>query len=181
MELTGRSIRAPRRLGAALGVAVLASLMAPPADAEGVRTHPGAAVYKASGCMNCHKWHGMGGSGYGGTPINFRETFLDRDEIIEVIACGRPGTAMPMHHRNAYGRYDCYGGLTLEDLEGATPGRSAIRLSSRQMKNLAEFIVDHFKGRSNDIVESDCRIFFGDSRICKNLDAAAQSGGGAGH
>ena len=181
MNLTGPGIRARRRLGVALGVAVLAGLMASTADAQGVRAHPGAAVYKASGCMSCHKWHGMGGSGYGGTPINFREIFLDRDEIIEVIACGRPGTAMPMHHRKAYGSYECYGGLTLEDLEDVTPGRAAIGLSGRQLKNLAEFIVDHFKGRTNDITESDCRIFFGDSRICRNLDAAAGSGGGAGH
>ena len=174
--------RARRRLPAlaALISAVLAGWSAAPAAAQPETRHPGVSVYKSAGCMACHKWHGMGGSGYGGTPINFRETFLERDQLIEVIACGRPGTAMPSFHKQAYRGYDCYDGMTPEDLEELLPGRARTSLSRRQLKNLADFIIEHFKGRSNEVKESDCRIFFGESRMCKNLKMAV-GGGGSGH
>jgi hypothetical protein len=165
---------------AALISAVLAGSAAAPSVAQPDRPHPGVSVYKSAGCMSCHKWHGMGGSGYGGTPINFRETFLERDQLIEVIACGRPGTGMPSYHKQAYRGYDCYDGLTPEDLEEMLPGRARAKLSKRQLRNLADFIIEHFKGQPNEIKESDCRIFFGDSRMCKNLKMAVSAGGGGG-
>jgi hypothetical protein len=160
-------------------LAVLFLLCAPVHDAaaQQVRKHPGASVYKSAGCITCHKWHGMGGPGYGGTPINFRETILDKQQLMEVVACGRPGTGMPSHHKSAYKGYDCYG-LTKEDLGEDLPGRSRYTLSMRQINNVSDFIVEHFKGRTNDLVRSDCTIFFGDSRMCRNLDMAGGAGGG---
>ncbi len=144
--------------------------------------HPGASVYKKSGCIVCHKWHGMGGPGYGGTPINFRENFLTKKQLIEVIACGRPATGMPYHRKEAYEAYECYEGLTKEDL-GADdmPGKSRNLLSARQISNVASFIIDHFEGRDNALLQSDCAIFFGKSRMCRDLESAGGGGGGGGH
>ena len=142
---------------------------------------PGASVYKQGGCIVCHKWHGMGGPGYGGTPINFRETILDRDQLIEVISCGRPGTGMMYHLRGAYVDHDCYDGMTLEELGEYAPGAARQLLSYRQVKQVAEFIVEHFKGRSNEVEKADCELFFGESRMCTQLKLDAGGGGGGGH
>ena len=43
-------------------------------------------------CAGCHKWHGGGGGGYGGAALSLRNTHLSRDQIIETVGCGRPGT-----------------------------------------------------------------------------------------
>ena len=181
MEAAGHGQSRMPLLAALISV-VLAGAWAAHATAEPGKAHPGIVLYKTVGCMSCHKWHGMGGSGYGGTAINFRETFLDRGQLIEVVSCGRPGTAMPAYHKEAYRGYDCYDGLTPEDLEELMPGRPPLTLSRRQIKHLADFIIEHFKGRSNEVVKSDCRIFFGDSRMCKNLKLSVGRGsGGSGH
>ena len=167
---------------AALPAFAALALFAAGAGAQVTASHPGVAVYKNNGCLACHKWHGMGGSGYGGTPVNFREIWIDRDQIVEVVACGRPGTAMPFHHRDAYEGYDCYEGTRLEDfLPEDRPGRSRMIMNTRQVRQVAEFILEHFKGRPNEPAPEDCELFFGKSRMCRNLERAAQAGGGGGH
>jgi hypothetical protein len=40
---------------------------------------------------------------------NLRETTLDRQNLIMVIKCGRPGTGMPAFDRFAYNDGRCYG------------------------------------------------------------------------
>lgn len=170
--------RARRRLPVL--ATLISVVLAAPAVAQPETPHHGVRLYKTVGCMACHKWHGMGGSGYGGTPINMRETFLDRDQLIEVIACGRPGTAMPAYHKRAYRGYDCYDGLTEAGLADSMPGRPMVPLTHRQIVYLAEFILEHFKGRSNEVEEADCRIFFGDSKMCKYLDIAVGAADGSG-
>lgn len=166
----------------ALAVTLLGFAITAPSFAQGTRAHPGAPIYKQAGCITCHKWHGMGGPGYGGTPINFRENFLTREQLIEVIACGRPGTGMPYHIPEAYGSYDCYEGMTLEEMEASDrPGKSRSVLRYRQVKQVAEFIIDHFEGRDDTLRTEDCEIFFGKSRMCKNLKMDTGGGGGGGH
>lgn len=161
---------------AVVALAVLA--LNAPAFAQDAPTHPGAPIYKQAGCITCHKWHGMGGPGYGGTPINFRQNFLTRDQLIEVIACGRPGTGMPYHIPEAYNSYDCYEGMVLDDFEPEDqPGKSRNVLRYRQVKQVAEFIIDHFEGRDDTLLPSDCEIFFGKSRMCKNLKMDTGGGG----
>jgi mono/diheme cytochrome c family protein len=51
---------------------------------------------------DCQFCHGIDGDGRGdaGRP-NLHETRLDREQLIEVIACGRPGTEMPHFPRLA--------------------------------------------------------------------------------
>lgn len=174
-----------RRIASALARAVILAggfaVLCGAALAQVTASHPGVSVYKTAGCITCHKWHGMGGTGYGGTPVNFREIWLDRDQIMEVVACGRPGTAMPYHHRAAYKNYDCYEGTRLDEfLPEDRPGRSRAILNTRQVRHVSEFILEHFKGRPNEPVAADCELFFGTSRMCRNLDRAMNAGGGGG-
>ena len=69
----------------------------------------GKRVYRKANCVGCHKWHGGGGGGYGGAALSLRATPLDADGIREVVRCGRPGTRMPYHDRDAYKGDGCYG------------------------------------------------------------------------
>jgi cytochrome c551/c552 len=166
----------------AVAIALAIFAWSGPVFAQGTSSHPGAPIYKQAGCITCHKWHGMGGPGYGGTPINFRENFLTRDQLIEVIACGRPGTGMPYHIPQAYKDYECYEGMVLDDFEEEDrPGASRNVLSFRQVKSVAEFIIDHFEGRDDTLMKSDCQIFFGESRMCRKLKVETRGGGGGGH
>ena len=56
----------------------------------------GQRIYEKANCVGCHKWHGGGGGSYGGAALSLRDTQLNRDQIIEVIHCGRPGKACPV-------------------------------------------------------------------------------------
>jgi len=172
-------VRIARSVAAIAGL-VLAVAMAAPASAQDKVKHPGVSIYKSSGCLACHKWHGMGGPGYGGTPINFRESQLTKEQMIEVIACGRPGTTMPFHAKDAYDSLSCYGDMKQEDLGEDMPGKAQRLLSLRQIESLADFIATNYQGRDNQLDLGDCRLFFGTSKMCTNMEAAAAAGGGGG-
>ena len=82
-------------LAAAAALAVMLTTLssalaqsAAPADP----TDAGKAVFKRANCFGCHKWHGNGGGGYGGDALSLRKTELTREQIIETVTCGRPGT-----------------------------------------------------------------------------------------
>jgi pimeloyl-ACP methyl ester carboxylesterase len=56
---------------------------------------------------DCQFCHGMNGDGRGdprspGRAANLHETRLNREQLIEVIACGRPGTEMPHFDKYAW-------------------------------------------------------------------------------
>ena len=80
-------------------------------------------------CAGCHKWHGGGGGGYGGAALSLRNTHLGRDQIVETVGCGRPGTGMPYHLRDAYDSNKCYG-LTKADIEKMMPPAAASFLAT---------------------------------------------------
>src|SRR5215469_9428400 len=71
-------------------------------------TDAGKAVFKRANCFGCHKWHGNGGGGYGGDALSLRKTELSREQIIETVSCGRPGTGMPFFARGAYDTVKCF-------------------------------------------------------------------------
>jgi hypothetical protein len=177
VRTSGNSVRAAV-VGSLAGLVVAGWAAA--AMAQPRAMPPGASVYKRAGCIVCHKWHGMGGPGYGGTPINFRATILNEKQLIEVIACGRPGTGMLRFLRGAYKDFDCYDGMTLEELGDMAPGPARQQLNYRQVKQVADFILNHFKGRSNELKKADCTLFFGKSKMCTQLKITA-GGGGGGH
>jgi hypothetical protein len=94
-------------------------------------------------CTYCHGWAGDG-SGEpqsSGGAANLRETRLTREQLIEVISCGRPGQAMPRFDDQAYAEKRCYGGISEaalgQDLPPLPPGAV---LQRREIEALVDFL-----------------------------------------
>src|SRR5258705_820283 len=83
-------------------------------------TDAGKAVFKRANCFGCHKWHGNGGSGYGGGALSLRKNEPAREKITENIACRRAGTGLPVFTPGAYATGNCYG-LNRHDDVGQMP------------------------------------------------------------
>ena len=101
---------------------------------------------------DCQFCHGINGDGRGdprspGRAANLRETYLNRDQLIEVIACGRPGTEMPHFDKYAYDDTNCYG------LKGKDLGSDAARdphstsLTRREIEAVVDYIQVKFVGK----------------------------------
>lgn len=98
---------------------------------------------------DCQFCHGINGDGLGdprspGRAANLHETHLCRGQLIEVIACGRPGTEMPHFDKWAYEDTDCYG------LKGKNLGNDAPRdphstsLTRREIEAVADYVLAKF-------------------------------------
>ena len=101
---------------------------------------------------DCQFCHGIDGDGRGdprspGRAANLHETHLNRDQLVEVIACGRPGTEMPHFDKWAYEDTDCYG------LKGKNLGNDAPRdphstsLTKREIEAVTDYILAKFVGK----------------------------------
>ena len=120
--------------------------------------------------MGCHKWHGGGGGGYGGLALSLRDTQLDRDNLLLVIRCGRPGTRMPYHVRQAYkgDNRDCYE-TTGAELEDAIPPRARYFLREREIEAVVDYVQSDIQGRGVPGYD-DCVAFWGaDATRCKRM------------
>lgn len=126
----------------------------------------GKLVYEEANCIGCHKWHGQGGGGYGGAALSLRETTLTRDQLIEVIVCGRMATGMPYHLRAAWKpAHPCYG-MTAEALGGDLPPPAAEFLRDYQVEAVADYVLEHLQGRGAPTKE-ECVAFWGErAREC---------------
>ena len=72
-----------------------------------------------------------------GRAANLHETILTRDQMIEVIACGRPGTEMQHFDKYAYEDTDCYGP---QGQGTRRPTRRAIRIRRRLTRREIEAV-----------------------------------------
>ena len=156
--------------------ALAAALAAGAAWAKGgsspvhTRADEGKRVYQRANCVGCHKWHGDGGGGYGGNALSLRATQLTREQIIEVVNCGRPGTGMPYHQRGAYDGDGCYG-MTREALAKDAPVEGAAFLRPSEVEAVADYVLAAIKGRGEPSY-ADCAAFFGDgARVCNSYKA----------
>lgn len=154
-------------LGAIVGTpfhkAASAQALAPPGDAAA-----GKRVYQKANCIGCHKWHGAGGGGYGGDALSLRATKLDRDQIAETIACGRPGTGMPYFQRGAYdGNEHPCNGLSRQDLGKDMPVEAPSGfLRPGEIAAVIDYVTADIKGKGEPTY-SDCTAFFGEgARVC---------------
>ena len=94
-------------------------------------------------CQACHGWAGDGRKMDTQMPdgANLRETKLDRQDLVMVIKCGRPGTGMPAFDRFAYSDGRCYG-LKQADLRasGQRMPDPPSTLQVREVEAIADFL-----------------------------------------
>ena len=70
-----------------------------------------------------------------------------REQLIEVIACGRPGTEMPHFDKYAYEDADCYG-LKGKDLGSEAPRYPhSTPLTRREIEAVVDYIIMAFVGK----------------------------------
>ncbi len=153
---------------AAGAAALVAVLIAKTAQAAENSPEAGRAIFKRANCVGCHKWHGDGGGGYGGAALSLRKTELDKQQIMETVRCGRPGTGMPYFSRDSYppdGPPQCYN-LTSEDLESMHVAQANVFLRPEEIAAVAEYVISSIKGKGEPNL-ADCIAFFGEeSKAC---------------
>jgi Spy/CpxP family protein refolding chaperone len=153
----------PRALIPAIiaSAAIIAAGVATAAAAQDVAD--GERIWKTkAGCPQCHGWAGDGfPSGFHseGNAPSLRGTQLNRDQIREVIQCGRPGTPMPHFDRFAYTDKRCYG-MTAEDLGDLEAVRAPTTLQSYEIDAVAEYVATKIKG-AGPVTRAECIEFFG--------------------
>jgi mono/diheme cytochrome c family protein len=103
---------------------------------------------------DCQFCHGPDGDGHGdprspGKAANLHETILNRDQLVEVIACGRPGTEMPHFNKYAYDDEDdrCYGMLKADVGKDIPPDPHSTPLTKHEIDAVADYILANYKGK----------------------------------
>ena len=118
-------------------------------------------------CTFCHGWAADGaGEPQANSGANLRQTRLNRDQIVEVILCGRPGTPMPHFDEDAYTDKRCYG-MTEAELGRQVPALPpGATLQKREAAAIADYLLAKVIGRG-PITREECEEMFGaDARRC---------------
>jgi mono/diheme cytochrome c family protein len=119
-------------------------------------------------CSYCHGWaaDGAGEPQSNGGAASLRQSHLNRDQLIEVIMCGRPATPMPHFDEAAYTDKRCYG-MSEADLGGQTPALPpGATLQKREVEAIADYLLAKVIGRG-PITREECEEMFGDgARRC---------------
>ena len=138
-----------------------------PAPSQRTLTH-GKEVYRSANCTGCHKWHGAGGGGYGGLALSLRATTLDRQSIVDVVRCGRPGTHMPYHETKAWDEGRCYGGAKRTDMDPTVFPSFGISMTEREIQSVADYVIAVLRGKGEP-TRDECMAFWGadSERVCK--------------
>jgi hypothetical protein len=91
---------------------------------------------------------------------------LNRDQLVEVISCGRPGTPMPHYDELAYTDKRCYG-VTETELGPQAPSLPpSTTLQKREMEAIADYLVAKVIGRG-PVTREECEEMFGkEARSC---------------
>jgi len=81
-----------------------------PAEPTPEQVLAGKRIWVDAACFNCHGTNGQGGSSkdFPHGP-SLRMSALDNETMLEIIACGIPGTAMPGWAKGAYTERPCFG------------------------------------------------------------------------
>ena len=158
----------PRRFAAIAfaGLIALGAGAIPVGSAAGQDFNPrmvnlGKNIYASKAtCSFCHGWSGLGdGAPRAALPgLSLRETELTREDLIEVVQCGRPGTRMPHHDGFAYRDDRCYGS-TGRELGRDTPDRADTVIQKREIAAVVEYLLARVVGRGPITVE-ECEEYF---------------------
>jgi mono/diheme cytochrome c family protein len=148
----------------ALPLVMLALAAAAPAGSP-----PGRVVYEKANCVGCHKWHGGGGGGYGGAALSLRTSALDRAALLEVVRCGRPGTGMPYHDRQAYKAAPCYGGMDVAGMGADAPRTPVGYLRPEEIEAVVDYVATAIQGKGEP-TKADCVAYWGPTaRECQAM------------
>lgn len=152
------------RFQTAIGIAaaaMLALLWLTPAQAQ-ESVQRGRVIWgQKAGCIFCHGWSGDGhGDEHAdGAAANIRETILTRDQIQEVIKCGRPGSSMPRFDKFAYTDRRCFG-MTAEELGKDVPSEPPAPLQIFEVDAIADYVAAKLKD-AGPVTKEECLEFFG--------------------
>ncbi len=137
-----RSELRPARAGVLLALVSGSVAWAQAADPSDI-AEGGRLFRQKANCQACHGWAGDGRKMDAQMPdgANLRETTLDRQNLIMIIKCGRPGTGMPAFDRFAYSDGRCYG-LKQADLRasGQRMPDPPATLQVREVEAIADFL-----------------------------------------
>ncbi len=101
---------------------------------------------------DCQFCHGVNGDGHGdprspGKASDLHATKLDREQLVEVIRCGRPGSEMPHFDKYAFEDKSCYG-LSAADLgKELPPDPHSTSLTMREIEAVADYILATYKDK----------------------------------
>jgi mono/diheme cytochrome c family protein len=150
-EKRTRSIDAPDgRMRPRCAYAVAAILLLSPGPIRAQDTAFGQRLFQDK--ADCQFCHGIDGDGRGdprspGQAADLHKIILNREQLIEVIACGRPGTEMPHFDKFAYEDKSCYG-RTAAELGADTPhDPHSTSLTKREIEAVADYIFAKFVGK----------------------------------
>jgi hypothetical protein len=101
---------------------------------------------------DCQFCHGVNGDGHGdprspGKGSDLHATKLDREQLVEVIRCGRPGSEMPYFDKYAYEDKSCYGLSAAELGKQLPPAPHSTSLTLREIEALADYVLATYKGK----------------------------------
>ena len=164
-----------RAVAVSLALFLLAAPMTRAQEAIDLAGDPerGKIVYRTiGGCVNCHGWPADGKTGVNlrAPPgPSLRESKLDREGLLEVIKCGRPGTPMPFHDRAAYRDDRCYGIVMSEVDPGSAPKRGKT-LGDKDIASIVAYLQTRVIGLGTPTYE-ECAAFFDNpaAKACGNL------------
>ena len=161
----------PRALGRALvlfsACAAPALLLAGAARADQASVVLGRSIYRdKANCAACHGWagDGQGDPHAPGHAADLRSTTLSRAQLIEVIACGRPGTPMPHFDAYAYSDDPCYG-LNDAGVGENKPPEPPNSLQPKEIAAAVDFLQAAIVGKGPP-TKADCVAYFGSSGRC---------------
>jgi Cytochrome C oxidase, cbb3-type, subunit III len=123
-------------------------------------------------CQACHGWAGDGRKLDSQMPdgANLRASALDREALVMIIKCGRPGSQMPAFDKFAYSDGRCYGlkqaDLTARRLQMPDPPAT---LQAREIDLLADFMLAKMIGKGA-MDRAACIDYWGsDVEACNEL------------
>ncbi len=158
--------RAPQMLAASATI-ILFGMMISPCRADDFDYARRLYLDKAQ-CAFCHGWAGDGAGEpqSNGGAASLRQSFLNREQLVEVIMCGRPGTPMPRFDEDAYTDKRCYD-ITEAELGPNTPTLPpGSTLQKREAEAIADYIVAKLIGRGAVTREECLEVFGPDARSC---------------
>jgi mono/diheme cytochrome c family protein len=113
-------------------------------------------------CSFCHGWAGDGAGEpqSNGGAADLRQTQLTREQLVEVIMCGRPGTPMPHYDETAYTDKRCYD-VTEKEIGAQVPALPpGSTLQKREAEAIADYLLAKVIGRG-PVTREECEEAFG--------------------